>query len=88
MHALNTFSEYCDKWRLNVNIAKTKIIIFNSRGRPKQITKFTLRGSEIKTTNEHNYLGIYFNQSGAFASAKKHVVEQANKAVFFSHKEY
>ena len=81
-HALNTFSEYCDKWRLTVNITKTKIIIFNSRGRPKQTTKFTLRGSEIEITNEYKYLGIYFSQSGAFASAKKHVAEQANKAVF------
>ena len=80
-YALNTFSEYCDKWRLTVNIAKTKIIIFNCRGRPKQTTKFTLRGSEIEITNEYKYLGIYFNQSGAFASAKKHVAEQANKAV-------
>ena len=81
-HALNTFSEYCDKWRLTVNIVKMKIIIFNSRGRPKQTTKFTLRGSEIEITNEYKYLGIYFSQSGAFASEKKHVAEQANKAVF------
>ena len=81
-HALNAFSDYCDKWRLTVNTSKTKIIIFNSRGRQKQNTKFTLKGSEIEITNEYKYLGIYFSQSGAFATAKKHIVEQANKAVF------
>ena len=44
-YALNTFNEYCDKWRLTVNDAKTKNFIFNSRGRPKLTTKFTLKGS-------------------------------------------
>ena len=81
-YALNTFNEYCDKWRLTVNAAKTKIIIFNSRGRPKPTTKFTLKGADIEIINEYKYLGIYFSQSGAFVSAKKHIAEQANKAVF------
>ena len=81
-YALNTFNEYCDKWRLTVNAAKTKIIIFNSRGRPKPTTKFTLKGADIEIINEYKYLGIYFSQSGAFVTAKKHIAEQANKAVF------
>ena len=87
-HALNTFSEYCDKWRLTFNIAKTKIIVFNSRDRPKQTTKFTLRGSEIEITNEYKYLGIYFSQSGAFASVKKTCSRASKQSCFFSHKEY
>ena len=72
-YAVNTFNQYCDKWRLHVtvNAAKTKIIIFNSRGRPKPTTKFTLKGADIEIINEYKYLGIYFSQSGAFVSAKK-----------------
>jgi hypothetical protein len=30
---LNVFGEYCQKWKLKVNVEKTKIFIF-SRGRP------------------------------------------------------
>ena len=70
-YAVNTFNEYCDKWRLTVNAAKMKIIIFNSRGRPKPTTKFILKGADIEIINEYKYLGIYFSQSGAFVSAKK-----------------
>ena len=81
-YALNTFDEYCKNWQLTVNTIKTKIIIFNSRGPPKPTTKFTMRGAEIEIIKEYKYLGIYFSQSGAFASAKKHIAEQANKAVF------
>jgi hypothetical protein len=32
--ALNKFKEYCDQWKLNINVNKTKIMIF-SKGRPK-----------------------------------------------------
>lgn len=81
-HALNMFSEYCNKWRLTVNTSKTKIIIFNSRGKPKPTLKFSLNGHGIDIINEYKYLGIYFSQSGTFAPAKKHISEQANKAVF------
>jgi hypothetical protein len=30
---LNVFGEYCQKWKLKVNVEKTKILIF-PRGRP------------------------------------------------------
>ena len=81
-YALNTFDVYCKIWQLTVNTIKTKIIIFNSRGLPKPMTKFTMRGAEIEIIKEYKYLGIYFSQSGAFAFAKNHIAEQANKAVF------
>ena len=29
-HLLNVFYEYCEKWRLKVNVEKTKIMIFGS----------------------------------------------------------
>ncbi|MCW4344867.1 MAG: reverse transcriptase domain-containing protein, partial [Candidatus Thiodiazotropha endolucinida] len=72
-HALSMFSEYCNKWRLTVNISKTKVIIFNSRGKPKPTLQFTFNGHNIDIINEYKYLGIYFSQSGAFSSAKKHI---------------
>ena len=37
---------------------------------------------EIEVTNEYKYLGIYFKIGGAFAKAKQHIAEQANKALF------
>ena len=27
-HSLNTYEKYCNKWKLNVNANKTKIVIF------------------------------------------------------------
>ena len=77
--ALNAFKEYCDEWRLTVNIEKTKIVVF-SGGQQKY--KFMFDDLEIEVTKELKYLGIYFTRGGAFDKAKKHIVEQANKAMY------
>ena len=36
----------------------------------------------MKIVNEYKYLGIYFGRTGSYVSAKKHIAEQANKAIF------
>ena len=79
--ALNIFSEYCTTWKLTINTAKTKVMIFSS-GRQGKNVKFHLNGAELEIVNESKYLGIYLARSGAFAKAKKHIVDQANYALF------
>ena len=79
-HALDVFQTYCNTWHLTVNVDKTKIVIFSS-GKLKQYN-FLLNGLNIEVTNEYKYLGIYFTRGGSFAKAKKHIADQANKAMF------
>ena len=79
--ALNVFSNYCSQWKLQVNIKKTKIVVF-SKGRKQRNMKFTLQKEEIEIVDEYKYLGIVLGKSGSNVAAKKHIVEQANKALF------
>lgn len=79
--SLNFFQEYCTLWKLNVNISKTKIVIFG-RGKLKQKLHFFLNDSEIDIVDEQKYLGIYLGRTGSSVAAKKHIADQANKAVF------
>lgn len=80
-NALNSFKDYCDIWKLTVNVDKTKIIIF-SKGRISQNRIFKLGTENIETINEYKYLGIYFSRTGSFTKTKKYLAEQANKAMF------
>ena len=73
---LHVFEEYCKKWKLKVNVEKTKIFIF-SRGRPLEDIQFSLNGSEIEIVNEFNYLVILLNRTGNFNKA---ITKQAEKA--------
>ena len=79
--ALNVFENYCDQWKLTVNIAKTKIMVF-SGGRIQANLHFYFKGSEVEIVSEYKYLGIFLARSGSFLKAKKHIAEQANIAVF------
>ncbi|MCG7879466.1 MAG: reverse transcriptase family protein [Candidatus Thiodiazotropha endolucinida] len=79
--ALNAFKTYCTKWKLKVNTTKTKIVTF-SKGKPDKNSNFTFQNQTIEVVNEYKYLGIYFGRTGSYVSAKKHIAEQANKAIF------
>ena len=79
--ALDTFENYCKEWRLTDNVAKTKIMVI-SRGRISRTMKFHYNNSELEIANAYKYLGIYLARSGSFNQAKKHIAEQANKALF------
>ena len=80
-YALDKFENYCDKWRLTVNTSKTKVMIF-SKGRLPKNVRFHFKNEEIEIVNEYKYLGIFLARSGSFLNAKKHIVNQANNALF------
>lgn len=71
---LNSFHDYCNIWTPNVNVAKTKIIVFGSR-------KFRLGDKNIEITT-YNYVGSTFSRKGSFIEARKNVAQQAKKAMF------
>ena len=79
--SLNAFKNYCDTWKLTVNVLKTKIVIFGS-GKTSKRLRFTFGTHELEITNAYKYLGILLSKSGSFIAAKKNIAEQANKALF------
>ena len=74
------FDTYCKNWKLTVNASKTKIIAFgNIRGR---VPEFKISGHTLEVVDEYKYLGIYLSQTWLFVAAKRHISEQANKALY------
>ena len=53
--------EYSNEWGLEVNLSKTKIVIFNTTIRE---FKFYFQGQEIKIVKQYTYLGFTFIPSG------------------------
>ena len=77
--ALDNFHEYCNIWKLKVNLTKTNVIVFNSR--TNRNMSFTLVGQTITLSDMYKYLGVIFSKSGSFLKTRKHIVEQAKKAM-------
>ncbi len=77
--SLIIFNEQCIRWKLDVNISKTKIIIFGARNTGRY--NFNLGDKQITITDTYHYLGVIFCGNGSFLKARKHVSSQANKAL-------
>ena len=78
--ALNEFNNYCQTWKLKININKTKVVVFGARN--TNAYQFKLGDAIVEITDKYKYLGIYFSQSRSFLNARKHIVEQAKKAMY------
>ena len=66
--SLDAMQSYCNIWKLNINISKTKIVIF-SRGKARKYSKFNFRNSSIDVIDNFTYLGIVSNYNGKFGKA-------------------
>lgn len=78
---LNNFSDYCEIWKLKINVGKTKILIFG-KGRQRDDEKFYLNGEELEKVTSYKYLGVFFARSGSFLTTRKFLKEQAIKAMY------
>ena len=79
--ALKGLYIYCNKWALNLNIDKTKVIIF-SRGKVQKFKSFKFGDNTIDVGDDYVYLGTTFNYNGTFNKAKSKQALQAKKDTF------
>ena len=68
-------------WGLDINIDKTKSIVFNKSGKLLPCT-FRINGNYIENVNTYKYLGFVFAASGTFSNAKIDLYNRGLKAFF------
>lgn len=84
-YLLHKFGNYCKRWRLKINTAKTKIMILGGNSRSNN-TSFTIEGETIEIVKEFKYLGVLFTQNGRFIRYLKYLSEVACKAMYLLRK--
>ena len=67
--ALHGMQHYCTTWRLEVNVQKTKVMIF-SRRRIRSTPDFVYNGKHLEVVSSFRYLGVDFNFNGKFHLVK------------------
>ena len=81
---INIFFEYSRQWKLNVNLNKTKILIFGIRNTDN--LEFKLGDNKIDICDEFKYLGTVVTKRCSFYKAIKHNVDHAKKALHLLYK--
>ena len=78
---LNTLYSYCNDWCIEININKTKVVIFNKNGR-LLVDDFNIGSNKIECVKYYKYLGLVFSNNGKFNEAKKILYDKGLKASF------
>ena len=80
---LKNLESYCLKWKLRVNVDKTKCMIFSSTSLAyDKENNFTFNGEIVMFVGIYKYLGIEFQQNGLFTTAIKNRISKAKSAFF------
>jgi hypothetical protein len=76
---LNRLNKYCQMWNLNVNIKKTKIVVFNPSGKIFNQYKFLFNNKVIEMVPDYVYLGLKLHCTGNFSVAINDLVMKGKK---------
>ena len=76
---LDTLSIYLNKWKLNLNVQKTKIVVFRNGSQPVR-DNWYFDGEMIENVNSFCYLGLVLNYNGSFSVCQKTLASQGRKA--------
>ena len=68
-NCMEKLSNFCDEWEINVNLDKTKSLVFSSGKRKKEVN-ITFQGNNIENVKSYAYPRVTFNYSGCFNEAK------------------
>ena len=79
---INILFDFCNSMGLEVNIKKTKIVIFSPPKRKQSYETFTLGGQPIQHTEKYCYLGIIFHRNGSFTAANTELRAKALRALY------
>ena len=78
---LDALHDFCSYWGLEVNTAKTKVIIFKKGHRRGRAEKWYYNGRELEVTHTARYLGFIFSSTGLWRQHKLLSIEKANRAL-------
>jgi len=82
---LNALKTYCAKWRMFVNTAKTKVIVFNHTTRKSvwetSMPSLFYNGVKLEVVEEFKYLGIMFHANTRYKAAVEHRLLQGKRLV-------
>lgn len=79
---LDLLSEYCQRWKLSINVSKSKVLVFRKGGMLPRDMTFIYEGAPLEIVKSFKYLGVVFTSGGSFAEAQNTLAGQAQKAIF------
>ena len=85
-NSLNNLSNYCNKWGLEVNTEKTKVVVFRKKGALRCNETWYYDDKRLGAVNDFHYLETTFSHTGSFSNNTKTLSNKALKALSLNSK--
>lgn len=79
--AIDCLAQWCQRNRMNVNLAKTKVVKFRKGGRLARSDHLLLNGKEVEFVNKYEYLGVTLSSRFSFSHHVQNKVTKAFSAI-------
>ena len=81
-NCLDTLHKWSEKWLLEVNLKKTKVMIMQKHKSKTKNMQFHIGKNPISITDEYTYLGLKLSPNTKFDSTSQQLSEKATHAMF------
>ena len=80
---IKVVEEWCGRWRMNLNITKTKVLHFREKSKTKTRSDhcFTFNGVTIDYAEQYKYLGLTLTEHLDWGEAIEEIHTKANRAL-------
>ena len=78
---LNILKDLSDDLGMEINLDKTKIVVFRKGGHLSRFEKWNYDGIPIEVVNSYNYLGITFSTRMSFTSISAPLIAKAKRSI-------
>ena len=79
---INRLVGYCDRWRMKVNLLKTKVVVFRNGGPLRRYEKWKFDDFKLEVVTYYKYLGLLLSSRNSWYMCQKTLASQASKALF------
>ena len=76
--SLQKLEKFCNKWRLNISVEKTKILVINDQKHANH--QFKIYNLKLETVSSYCYLGVVISNKGDFKLAIDKLLHKATRA--------
>ena len=82
---MKTLGNYTNRWDMEINSSKTKVMAFNDPKKRKEGDIFyKINNHDIHITNSYNYLGIIVDNKHSFKDHTDIIIDKATNVFFHS----
>ncbi|XP_071141695.1 uncharacterized protein [Mytilus edulis] len=82
MHAvLDVLNKWCEKWRLNVNSAKSSVMHFRKGRIPRTSLTFKIGNEQLQIVEQYKYLGVNLSEKLKYTAAADAFAKAGGRAL-------